>query len=187
MKGLEVQGKPLEVVFELFWEAGIPIVRLAHEAYQQDVIRTTPRMLTRLPKANGEAIESYFVYTLVPIHDAAAKVSGVIIYTADETEQRAREAQEELERLKLIFNNTEVVALALYDAQTARLIMGSPSYIALVARAQNLSQDALIVHSWHDLTLVASAESVNTLWNTILESHAPLRLSEVHLKVAQDE
>ncbi len=135
MKGLEVQGKPLEVVFELFWEAGIPIVRLAHEAYQQDVIRTTPRMLTRLPKANGEAIESYFVYTLVPIHDAAAKVSGVIIYTADETEQRAREAQEELERLKLIFK----------------------------------------------------AESVNTLWNTILESHAPLRLSEVHLKLAQDE
>ncbi len=64
MQGHEVQGRPFDVVFDLFWEAGLPIVHLAYEVYQQDVTRVTPRILTRVRQTNGEIVESYFVYTL---------------------------------------------------------------------------------------------------------------------------
>ncbi len=112
MKGREVYGRPLEIVFELFWEDGTSIVRLAREVYQQDSIRKTPRILTCWQNIEGEYTNSYFVYTLVPSHDASGKVLGVIIYAADETQQRAREYEEE-NRLK-----DEFLALASHELRT---------------------------------------------------------------------
>src|SRR5947209_7781367 len=119
LKGREVHGRPLEIVFELFWEEGIPIVRAAHEVFRQGITHTTPRVLTRVPNTNGGYSESYFVYTLVPSHDAGGKVSGVIIYAVDETQHRVRELMEERERLRLIFEHSDMAAFALYDSQTA--------------------------------------------------------------------
>jgi signal transduction histidine kinase len=87
LKGREIQGRPLEIVFEHSWENGIPIIRAAHEVYEQNVRRIIPRILTRLPNIDGGYTESYFAYTLVPSHDARGNVSGVIIYAVDETEQ----------------------------------------------------------------------------------------------------
>src|SRR6266487_948303 len=51
-----VQGRPLDEIFELFWEAGISIVRLAREVYQKDVVRTSPRILIRFQKVD-ETVE----------------------------------------------------------------------------------------------------------------------------------
>src|SRR5947207_3472226 len=48
-----VQGRLLDEVFDIFWEADAAITRMAHEAYQRDIARTTPRTLVRLPRAQG--------------------------------------------------------------------------------------------------------------------------------------
>ncbi len=93
-----VQGRPLDEVIDLFWEAGVEIVHLARDAYRLDKVHTMPRMLTHLPGTQdlyGGQVEAYFTYTIVPSHDTNGKVDGVIIYTLDETEKRSQEAEEE--------------------------------------------------------------------------------------------
>src|SRR6266699_114726 len=181
-----VQGHPLDEVFEVFWESDMTIVRLAHEAYQRDSVRTTPRMMTHVLKDQSEFEENHFVYTIVPTHDANENVSGVIIYSVDETLQRAREADEELKKLRLIFDNTRT-ALALYDAQTAELLMGSPRYLDIIARSHGLEDSKLVGRKWHELIFTAGPEEAADLWNTALESREPIRRPEVHLRFAQNE
>ncbi|MFL5699064.1 MAG: CheR family methyltransferase [Ktedonobacteraceae bacterium] len=183
----EVQGRPLEVVFELFWEAGIPLVRLAHEVYQQNVTRVTSRMLTPVPGPDGELTANYFVYTLVPSHDASGKVSGVIIYAVDETAQRAREFDEERQRLKLIFDHSYRVALALFDAETTELIIGSPRYLDIARSIHGSDGNNLIGCKWQDLTFFVSGDEAASLWNRARESHTPMRLPETHWKPAAGE
>src|SRR6266480_4149886 len=186
MEGRLVQGHSLDEVFEVFWESGMTIVHLAHEAYLRDSVRTTPRMMTHVLKDQSEFEENYFVYTIVPTHDANENVSGVIIYSVDETLQRAREADEELKKLRLIFDNTRT-ALALYDAQTAELLMGSPRYLDIIARSHGLEGSKLVGRKWHELAFVAAPEEAADLWNTTLESHEPIRRPEVHIQFAQNE
>src|SRR5256714_73027 len=183
----EVQGRPLEVVFELFWEAGIPLVRLAHEVYQQNVTRITSRMLTPVPGSNGELTANYFVYTLVPSHDASGKVSGVVIYAADETAQRARETDEDRQRLKLIFDHSYRVALALFDAETTELIIGSPRYFHTTRSKHGPDGNNLIGCKWQDLAFIVSGDEATSLWNRARESRTSTRLPEAHWKPAAGE
>ncbi len=186
LEGRAVQDRPLEEVFELFWEAGMPLVLLAREVYKQDAVRTTPRTLTHVPNAQGELVESYFVYTMVPSHDASGRVSGVIIYAMDETMQRAQEIEEERQRLKLVFDNASMAALALFDAQSTELIMGSQRYLDIVAYLCKIDQGSLVGCKWQELAFVAPDETIQA-WNTVLESRQPLHLAEIHLKLPPDE
>jgi two-component system, chemotaxis family, CheB/CheR fusion protein len=180
LQGREIQNRPLEIVFELFWEVGMPIVRLAYEAFQSDTAKTTPRLHSRLPKTQGEADEKYIVYHLIPSHDGSGKVSGVVIYSVDETEQRAREIEEEQARIKLIFDNANTAAMALYDAQTSKLIMASPRYLDVVAQAHGFAAHDLIGRKWHDIAFGAAGEAAGTLWSEVIEKCAPIRQPELH-------
>jgi signal transduction histidine kinase/chemotaxis methyl-accepting protein methylase len=110
--------------------------------------------------------------------------------TNDELEIKKEELQatkEELERLRLIFDNANVAALALYDAQTAELIIASPRYLDLVVQAHGSEQGRLIGRKWHELTFIISPEQADTIWNTVMESHIPFRLPEVHYKFAKEK
>ena len=187
LKGREVHGRPLEIVFELFWEEGIPIVRAAHEVFRQGITQMTPRVLTRVPNTNGGYSESYFVYTLVPSHDAGGKVSGVIIYAVDETQHRVRELMEERERLRLIFEHSDMAALALYDAQTAELVMGSPRYLDMKASIHNIEHDKLTGKKWHELTITSWPDEEESPWQRVIKTHEPLHLPELHLPSPQDK
>src|SRR3989454_642411 len=178
LKGRELHERPLEIVFELFWEEGIPIVRAAHEVFRQGITHTTPRVLTRVPNTNGGYSESYFVYTLVPSHDAGGKVSGVIIYAVDETQHRVRELMEERERLRLIFEHSDMAALALYDAQTAELVMGSPRYLDMKASTHNIERDKLTGKKWHELTITSWPDEEESPWQRVIKTHEPLHLPE---------
>ncbi len=182
-----VQGRSFDEVIDFFSEEGLAIVRLAREVYHLDAVRTTPRMLVHFPKAKGEPEESYFVYTMVPTHDSGGKVTGVVIYAVDETEQRAREIEEESERLRLIFENASVAALALYDAQTAQLVLASPRYIDIVAGLHGLERDNAIGRPWRELSFVAAGEQADTMWKSVLESRTPFRLPEARVRLPQDE
>jgi two-component system CheB/CheR fusion protein len=187
LKGREVHGRPLEIVFELFWEEGIPIVHAAHEVFEKGITQTTPRVLTRVPNTNGGYSESYFVYTLVPSHDAGGKISGVIIYAVDETQHRAREIVEERERLRLLFEHSDMAALALYDAQTAELVMGSPHYLDMKASIHNIEPDKLIGRKWHELTVASWPDEEESPWQRVIKTHEPLHLPELHLSSPQEK
>lgn len=189
LEGRSAQGRPLDEVLDLFWETGVEIVHLARDAYRLDTILTSSRMLTYLPKtgdAAGGHIESYFVYTIVPSHDTNDKVDGVIIYALDETEKRLQEVEEERERLRLIFNNFSMAALALFDAQTTQLMIGSPRYLETIAHIKNLSESSLVGRTWHELTFIAQDDRTAQLWQNVLETCAPLRFPEVVYQVAPD-
>lgn len=110
--------------------------------------------------------------------------------TKEELETNNKELQaanEELERLRLIFDNANVAALALYDAQTAELIIASPRYLDLIAQVQGFERGGLIGRKWHELTFIVPPDQADTIWNTVLESHVPVRLPEVHYKFPKEK
>ena len=97
LEGKPVQGRPLEDVMNIFWHDGDGrrIAQLAHEVYRRDEVRTlAPIMMpVSLDAADPDIISSdghtksegnSFVYTLVPSHNMAGRVDGVIIYAVDE-------------------------------------------------------------------------------------------------------
>ncbi|HEY6542307.1 MAG TPA: ATP-binding protein, partial [Ktedonobacteraceae bacterium] len=180
-----VQNRPLDEVFDLFWQDGAPQMRLAHEVYNQNVTRTTVRVPSGTPK-NGAFAERHVVYTMIPSHDATGRVSGVLIYAVDETERLLKEVEEERERLRVIFENTHA-ALGLYDARTARLIMGSSRYLDMVARLHGKESSELPGSLFYELTPAEPGEEVMDIWETVLESRVPLRRPEVHIRLAKDE
>jgi len=179
----KVLGQPLVDVYELFWEAGIEGVRLALEVYRQDSIRTTSRIRTYMPNSEGETVERYLVYTIVPSHDAVGHVTGVIIYAVDETVQREKAAEEERERLKLIFDNSAEVALGLFDAYTTELLLGSPRYLSMFAHMLHCETDALIGKKWGELNPASQQEQRDEIWATTLEQRNVYHLPEVHYKL----
>ena len=182
-----VQGRPLDEIFDVFWEAGRFIISLAREVYYRDVMRTIPRMLIRFPQEQNESVENYFMYTIVPTHDAAGRVTGIVIYAADETEQRAREIEEERTRLRLIFDHANIAAMALYDVKTSALVMASPRYIEIAARLHGLEESSVIGRKWHELYLLSFSEPADTIWNTTLESRTPFHLSAARIKLPESE
>jgi chemotaxis methyl-accepting protein methylase/signal transduction histidine kinase len=188
-----VQGRPLDEVLDLFWDEGVEIVHRARDAYRLDMVLTTPRMLTHLPAhtstgrdPQAKQQDYYFTYTIVPSHDANGRVVGVIIYTLDETEQRWREMEEERQRLKLIFQNFSTAALALFDAVTGELMMGSPRYLDIVSRLRDLSPQSLIGRRWHDITFITPQEQVEQLWRQVVEERTPVRIPELSYRPSSD-
>ncbi len=185
----KVLGQPLEEVHDYFWAGGVECVRIAHEAYQHDAVRVIPRIRVSLPptpSTNGIPIESYVVYTMVPSHDTTGKVSGVLMYAVDETMQRAREILEEREKLKLILDHSDNAALALYDTQTAALIIGSQRYLDMLARIHEIDRNDLIGRTWNEVAFVTPNEQATTAWKQVIESCAPLRIPEVHWNIPQE-
>jgi len=186
-RGIPMQGRTLEEVAGFFREFEIPIVRLAHETYQLDTVHTSSRTLVHLPRAQNGFTENYLAFTIVPTHDAMGRVTGVVIYAADQTLQRASEAEDELQRLKLIFDNEDMMPLALYDAPSTRLLMASPRYLDIISHVHGLNRDELIGRKWDELTAIGSPEEAEKLFKTALESRTPLRLPEVHLELPPDQ
>jgi len=177
-----VQGRQLEEVIDLLWEdasVGMSLVRLARQVYRQEIAQTIPRMLGALPGMR-EVKESYFTYTIVPSHNAAGNVDGVMIYAVDESEQKVYEIEEKLEQFKLILENIFSAILGLYDAKTAALIIGSPRYLEM------LSPDQTAQHSWYELNMIAVGEKVAQLWRQVLEDKKAIRIPEVYYQSKQD-
>lgn len=179
-----VQDQPLDEVYNHFWQDNVSLLHLAHEVYQQNVMRATPRMLTQALQ-DGLPVERYVVYTLVPSHDASGRVSGVLLYAVDETERQVKDVEEERERLRVVFENTRAAALALYDAHTGALIIGSPHYPDMAERSHGREHSQVPVQ--FNLAPFISAEEAVGLCKTVIESRVPLRLPEVHIQLAEVE
>lgn len=177
-------GQPLEEVFDPTSAMGQQLVRFAQDTYFHNSILTTPRTFPSLLAISPES-PAYsgqnFMHIFVPSHDSSGNVTGVVIYSIDETEQRTREIEEERHRLKLIFDHADMTALALFDAHTTQLIMGSPRYLDIVARVRKLDRDQLTGRTWQELTIVEQGDTQPSMWDTLLENKKPQRLAELHL------
>jgi two-component system CheB/CheR fusion protein len=84
-----IQNRPLDEVFEHFWQDGAALVNLAHQAYGQNERQTVTRS-----SEEGPDVKRHVVYTFVPSHDASGRVSGVTIYSVDEVERYINETEE---------------------------------------------------------------------------------------------
>lgn len=177
-----VQERPIGEVYKLFWGDGNNIVQIARKAYTLDSVQTTPRTLTYLPgppEAPAKTEEVYFTYTIVPSHDAAGNVDGVILYAADETRQLLHEMKEESERLRLIFESFSMAALALFDAKTSELIMGNARYFKLAAHSLQLSPERLIGSKWSDLNLLTPPEQAEKIWQEVRQTRVAYHIPEL--------
>lgn len=179
-------GKTLEEVFGADSAAGQVVVETAREVYTRDIIQSTPRTFPSSSEMSEEYIGQNFVHTIVPSHNALGKVIGVIIYSIDETEQRSQEIEEESRKLKLIFDHTDITALALFDAQTSELILGSPRYLDIVASIHQRDRNQLIGCKWQELTMFIQDNSQPSLWDTLLVTGEAQRLPELHVRLTPD-
>ena len=84
-----IQNRPLDEVFEHFWQDGTDMVNLAHQAYEQNEKQAVTKSIEE-----GSDIRRHVVYMFVPSHDASGRVSGVMIYSVDETERFIKEVEE---------------------------------------------------------------------------------------------
>jgi len=152
-------------------------------------VRVTPRTLKHIPKSQKKqehGPENYFTYTIIPSHDALGKVTGVIIYAADATELRLQEVGEERKHLKLIFDNFSLAALALYDAATTTLIVGSPHYLELASKAHNLPMESLVDRKWQEVAFVTPPERASQFWNTVVEKQEPIHIPELSYRFGDE-
>ncbi|MEO8970918.1 MAG: CheR family methyltransferase [Ktedonobacteraceae bacterium] len=179
-------GKTLEEAFGAYSEVGQIVTGTAREVYTRDIVLSTPRTFPSFSEMSEEYTGQNFVHTIVPSHDALGKVTGVIIYSIDETEQRAQEIEEESRKLKLIFDHSDITALALYDAQTSELMLGSPRYLDIVASLHRLDRNQLIGGKWQELTMVIQDNSQPSPWDTLLTTREVQRLPELHLHLTPD-
>jgi len=181
-EGRAIRGRPLDEVMDFFWDGESSPIELIREVYQTNTPRVTPRLRAFRPTESGDLGAYYFTYEIVPAYDPGGRVDGVIIYATDVTAQRAREIEEERQRLQLIFEHANQVALALYDAQTARLLTASARYLEETQRNLGAQAADLIGRTFGELDLVTAAAQATDLWQQALEQRAELHLPELRVR-----
>lgn len=79
--GREVIGHSFDEIFQ--GAQMTDLIRQVREVYKQDTAQTTSKMHTVITNGQGETIEGYFVYTIVPSHDSSSHIDGVVIYAEE--------------------------------------------------------------------------------------------------------
>ncbi len=182
----EVVGLPLADVFTD--PAQAELVSLVHEVYQQNTARTTPRMPIHLPNEQGRPVARYFVYTIVPTHGDAGKVNGIVIYADDVSVQVEDEAAERRENLKLMIEHADQVALALFDAQTRRLVQASPRYLDIVERATGYARDTILGRPWQEMAFFSSSpDEAQELFQAVLAGGESRRLPGLRVRLGDED
>jgi two-component system CheB/CheR fusion protein len=182
--GREMIGQPFA---EIFAEPEMAeLVGMAREAYREDQLRTTSRILTRLSNERGKLVENFFVYTIVPTHDSNKKVNGLVIYAEDVTGLRLREVAERLEHLKIMVENAEQTALGLYDAETTELIQASPRYLDKLEHGHGYARDQVVGRKWRELTF-SDPDEADEMFNSVVETGAASRPVEIRVKMGDSE
>jgi two-component system CheB/CheR fusion protein len=176
----KVHGKPLEEIAAAFWP-GLEPLALAREVYFTNTLLTSSPLLALVPDENGGLIERLYAYTIVPTHNAAGMVDGVVMYAIDETTQQQLSNQAERDKLRLVFEHVGQTALALYDAASAQLLFASPSYHELIRRLHALGPDELAGQPWSVHSLISPPERAQELWDAALQSGQTQTVPELEI------
>ena len=185
LPGRDLVGSPLEFVFE--GAGSEELVARVTDSYKYNVPRVTPRIQINIANEHEEKVERFFVFTIVPTHESGDKVDGGVLYAEDVTDQVNRETEERREKMKLMIEHADQVALGLYDAQTARLLEASPRYRDILSRMLGFGRDDLIGRTWQELSFVTSGKKALDLFKAVRDTRQPQRLPEVRVKSATDE
>ncbi|MDQ3929408.1 MAG: ATP-binding protein, partial [Chloroflexota bacterium] len=162
-----------------------PLLQKMRHAFKNDVPQTLARSLLHLPGEHGVK-ERYFTYTIVPTHEDDARVDGLIVYAEDVTEQMAREAEERREKLKVMVEHAEQVALALYDAQTTELVQASRRYLEFVERVHGYPQESITGMTWRETAFPATNQDPEELFRSVVERREVRRSLEVRLNLGEE-
>ncbi|HYF64733.1 MAG TPA: CheR family methyltransferase, partial [Herpetosiphonaceae bacterium] len=180
LEGRKVNGKTLEEIAGAFWP-GLEPLAMAREVYFNNTVMTSGPLPALVPDETGAITERLFAYTLVPTHNAAGMVDGVVMYAIDETTQQQLSDQAERDRLRLIFEHVGQTALALYDAGSTAMLFASPSYHDLIGRLHAVSPDRLTGQPWITHTLIEPPERARELWQAALRSGQTQSVPELEI------
>jgi signal transduction histidine kinase/PAS domain-containing protein len=193
--GGELLGRPLQRVARTSPLADL--VGVAREAYRNDQKRVSPRLVSRHTDESGQQLEKYTVFTVVPIHDDSGRVEGVAIYAEDVTERVAKEADERREKLKLMIEHADQVALGLFDARTTDLIQASPRYLDILEMVYGYPRRTIVGRKWRELAFIdpepvsratGSADAhAAFFFESLVEARTPRRLPEVQVRLGHDK
>jgi signal transduction histidine kinase len=117
------------------------------------------------------------VFTVVPASDTDAL--GAVVYAEDVTQRTAVEREEGRERLKLMIQHAEQVALALFEAPKGELLHASPRYLDLLERGAGVDPEDVAGRGWHELAFMPTGEEADAAFRRVVETGAPVRFSEV--------
>jgi signal transduction histidine kinase len=111
-----------------------------------------------------------------------------VVYAEDVTEQVTREAEEQQERLRLLIENVEGVALGLYDAQTTRLLHANSRFLELSAAASGVPGDRVPGSTWEELTAgLLGKKETERMFSMVLDGREAARQPEVRLTIPPDK
>ncbi len=176
----QIIGQPISQVAEVFWGQGTAVIDLARQAYIRDMSITSLQMLSSVTDPHGTVSEAYFTYRIVPLHDAANLVSGVIIYATDVTEQRDQDISAERERLRLIFEQLDGVLQALFDARSGQLLIAPVSYLDETARQLGCLPGQVLGAAWREVAFFIPPDQREVIWQNVSTTKQAYHLPEVH-------
>ncbi|HYJ33529.1 MAG TPA: CheR family methyltransferase [Candidatus Binatia bacterium] len=128
--------------------------------------------------------ERQLEFLAVPTHDADDVVDGIALYVEDVTARRRMEEAERLEKLKLMLEGAEQVALAMFEASGGRLVDANRRYFDVIQRLRGLGPDEARGQDWRRLWL--QGEDTSSRFAEVLAMRKPLRLDEIHVGEGND-
>jgi two-component system CheB/CheR fusion protein len=118
-------------------------------------------------------------FTAIPTHSVDGDTDGVVLYVEDVTLRHLHEEQERLDKVKLMLEHSDQLALALFDAHDTRLIQASRPYLTTIGRLRQLPPEAAIGRPWKELWF-GGAET-GSKFDEVARSGNSQRLHEVHV------
>jgi signal transduction histidine kinase len=113
-------------------------------------------------------------------------VGGAVFYAEAAFDRRAWETEKRRESLKVMVGSAAQVALGLYDAETAELLQGSPSYLNALEGAHGVSRDQILGRKWSELAFGAASDAAGGLFESVAETGEAGNLSEIRIRARRD-
>jgi two-component system CheB/CheR fusion protein len=167
----DANGRPFEEVCPPELSELLAGVRESHE---KDRYWVSPTMPVHIAGRDGVPRTHQLVFTAVPSHDTEHKVDGVIVYCEDVTPTLHEEEKERLERMRLMVEHSQQMAIAMYDARS-QIVHASPRFFELLGRS-GVPPERVASHRWEDLVM---AEDQRAAFQEVVSTGKPMRLPEV--------
>lgn len=163
------------------------IVELVQQSYHNDVSLTVDGARQRASDDQSKVAEGQFIYTMVPVHEAGGRVDGVVIYAEDVTARVAKEAEQRREQLRVMVENVDHLALALYDATTGELLQASLPFFEVMQGALGTRQHEGIVQTWMELSASGLGEEAAQVFSRVVKEGTPYRWPQFRMKRHREE
>jgi two-component system, chemotaxis family, CheB/CheR fusion protein len=126
-------------------------------------------------------IERHYVFSAVPTHGADDEVDGVVLYAEDVTERLARDEQEQFDKLRLMLEHADPIAMALFEAPSGRLVQATTRFTKVIERLRGVP--AAGQRSWREVWF-GGADAAGS-FDEAARTGSPIRFREVRVAEAR--